>query len=179
MSEYDPVKPVSYPLSRVILHWLIALTIIGLFVSGLWIVRMDYYDALYTLIPHWHKSIGLILMFILVLSVFLRRLTPKPEYDASLKAYERIIAGIVQSLMSILCFAVIISGYFITSANGDPVSVFNWFELPAYPLNVKNQEDIAGELHEIMAFALIGLAMLHAGAALYHHFGKKDRTLLK
>ncbi|NNM12692.1 MAG: cytochrome b, partial [Gammaproteobacteria bacterium] len=41
------------------------------------------------------------------------------------------------------------------------------------------QEDIAGELHEIMAFALIGLAMLHAGAALYHHFGKKDRTLLK
>jgi cytochrome b561 len=38
-------------------------------------------------------------------------------------------------------------------------------------------EDIAGEMHEYLAYALMLLVVLHAGAAMLHHFVYKDVTL--
>jgi len=33
------------------------------------------------------------------------------------------------------------------------------------------------ELHSLLAIALIGIVMLHIGAALHHHFIRKDKVL--
>ena len=46
-------------------------------------------------------------------------------------------------------------------------------------LAVENLEDVSGELHEVLAFTLAGLVLLHAGAALKHHFIDRDQTLLR
>jgi cytochrome b561 len=55
--------------------------------------------------------------------------------------------------------------------------VFGWFEVPATITSLPSQEDIAGWVHLILASTLIGLVVLHAAAALKHHFIDRDRTL--
>ena len=79
--------------------------------------------------------------------------------------------------MYILMFAIFISGYLISTADGRSVQVFNWFEIPASLHGIKNQEDIAGEIHFVLAVSLMILAVIHAAGALKHHFIDRDNTL--
>jgi len=57
--------------------------------------------------------------------------------------------------------------------------VFEVFSVPAIPFSVDNQEDIAGEIHEILAWILILLAGVHGIAAIKHHFINKNKTLVR
>ena len=57
--------------------------------------------------------------------------------------------------------------------------MFGLFSVPASIQGLPNQEDIAGEIHEILAWTLMGLVALHALAALKHHFIDRDATLLR
>ena len=65
----------------------------------------------------------------------------------------------------------------ITSANDKAIAVFDWFNVSPLVLAIKNQEDIAGLVHYYVAYGIIVLAVLHAAAALKHHFFDKDNTL--
>ena len=80
-------------------------------------------------------------------------------------------------LLYVLLILVMISGYLISTAEGRPIEVFDWFAVPATLSGIEHQEDIAGEIHELLAFALIGLSLFHAGAAFKHHFHDRDATL--
>lgn len=66
-----------------------------------------------------------------------------------------------------------------STADGRAIEVFNWFSMPAVGELFLNQADIAGEIHYYLAYSLIGLAALHALAALKHHYINKDNTLKK
>lgn len=169
----------SYSKIRVCLHWIIAVLIVALFASGYWMVELDYYDTWYTKAPHYHKSFGLLLLVVLLVAMLIRFNSEKPDYEKSLSKWEKLSAKLVQLSMSLLAFFICVTGYLIVTANGDPVSLFNWFDVPATISEVKNQEDIAGQYHRWSAYLIMGFASLHAGAALYHHFIKKDRTLIK
>jgi cytochrome b561 len=70
-----------------------------------------------------------------------------------------------------------LSGYLISTADGRAIDVFNLFSVPALVSGFDNQEDIAGLVHQIIAYSLIALVVLHALAALKHHFIDRDRTL--
>jgi len=52
----------QYGLGTIALHWVMALVIIGMYPLGLTIDSLGYYDAAYKTVPHWHKSIGMILL---------------------------------------------------------------------------------------------------------------------
>ena len=78
-----------------------------------------------------------------------------------------------------LLVIIVFLGYLISTASGDSIEVFNWFEIPATITSIENQEDIAGELHYWFALSIIIIASLHALAALKHHFIDKDKTLLR
>jgi len=169
----------NYSFGRKILHWLVAIVVFGLFISGYWMVDLDYYHAWYTKAPFAHKAVGMLLLMIVLISTIVRVLSVKPEYDSSLSSFEKVTAKIVQFSMSLLIYSLIISGYLITTAKGDSINVFNWFEIPAIFSNLNSQNDLSGKLHRWGAYLCIGLATLHASAALIHHFIKKDSTLTR
>ena len=70
-----------------------------------------------------------------------------------------------------------ITGYLISTADGRALEVFNWFSIPATISGIEHQEDIAGDIHEILAFSLIAIVVLHAAGAIKHHVIDKDNTL--
>ena len=71
------------------------------------------------------------------------------------------------------------TGYLISTADGRGIAVFGLFEIPALSISFENQEDIAGEIHWLLAWGLILMVGLHAMAAIKHHVINKDDTLLK
>jgi cytochrome b561 len=71
------------------------------------------------------------------------------------------------------------SGYLISTADGRAIAVFDWFSVPALISDLPAQEDIAGLIHRWLAYLMMGLVLLHAAAALKHHFINKDNTLRK
>ncbi len=159
------------------LHWLVTITVVGLFALGLWMTELDYYDAWYKRGPDLHKSIGILLFGIMILRLGWRMANPRPEPEPGLAGWERRAAGWVHALLYLLLYALMISGYLISTADGRAIEVFGLFSVPATLSGIEHQEDIAGEVHEILAFTLIGLATLHGLAALKHHFIDHDRTL--
>jgi len=81
------------------------------------------------------------------------------------------------SVLYLGLFLVMMSGYLISTADGRAISVFGLFDVPAVITSIPNQADTAGLVHEYAAWALVILAVLHALAALKHHFIDRDATL--
>jgi len=166
-----------YGLVAVIMHWLVAITVIGLFMLGVWMTSLTLYHPWYVRAPYLHKSIGLLLFVVMILRLVWRLLNPPPAPLPTYTRFERVTAALVHGGLYLLLFAVMIAGYLISTADGHSVESFGWFTLPATITSIPDQEDVAGEIHEVLAFILIGLAVLHAAAALKHHFIDRDNTL--
>lgn len=165
----------GYGLISILIHWLSALTVIGLFILGWWMLTLSYYDPWYRMGPWWHKSIGISLLIVTILRLLWNLWNPKPALTGS--SVERIGARIGHLLLYALLFTVMISGYLISTADGRSISVFDWFSIPAIVSQLPNQADIAGNIHWYAACALLILAAGHALMALKHHFINHDRTL--
>ena len=166
-----------FGLIAVSLHWLVAITVLGLFALGLWMTGLDYYDSWYKQAPWWHKSIGIMLFFVVITRLCWRLLNPPPAALTSHKPREVKLAHMAHLLMYLLLLTIMVSGYLISTADNRAIEVFGWFEIPATITSLPDQEDIAGWVHLILASTLIGLVVLHAAAALKHHFFDRDRTL--
>lgn len=169
----------SWGFISIFIHWITALTVISLFILGLWMTGLDYYNDWYRTAPYIHKSIG-ILLFILTLFRVIWRIynkTPKPLTTHLL--WERKAAHFVHILLYFLLFSIMISGYLISTADSRPISVFDLFEVPAMITFIPNQEDTAGTIHLYLAYTIIGLVVIHLMAAFKHHFINKDRTLTR
>ncbi|NEV63134.1 cytochrome b [Thiorhodococcus minor] len=169
----------AYGLVTILFHWLTALAVIALFGLGLWMVELTYYDAWYRTAPWIHKSLGALLLIALAWRLGWRIIDRPPPPEPSLSRFERIASRSTHLILYLLLFAVAITGYLISTAEGQGISVFGVFEIPATLSHLPGQADWAGELHLALAMALIGLAAAHALAALKHHFLDRDRTLLR
>lgn len=157
-------------------HWLTAVAVIGLFALGLWMVELDYYSPWYNLAPHIHKSTGILLFGLVVLRLAWRLANPRPAAEPG-PHWEHVLASVVHGLLYAALFAVMLTGYLIPTAAGEPVSVFGWFEVPAIVSGIENQEDRAGRLHLWLAWILVALVLVHVAGALKQHFVNRNRTL--
>lgn len=166
-----------YGLVAVLFHWLSAITIIGLFALGFWMVELGYYDPWYHDAPFIHKSIGILFALFMLLRLGWRLYDSPPTPLDHHNAIEKKLAPITHITIYFLIFFIIVSGYLISTADGKPIEVFNWFSIPAIDALVENQEDLAGTIHEWLAYILISIALIHALAAIKHHFFDKDNTL--
>jgi len=166
-----------YGFVAVVLHWLVALTVIGLAILGLWMVDLSYYSAYYRSAPFWHKSIGVTLAIVLLLRLIWRLLNRQPAHLPNHQRWETRLAGAVHALLYALLLTIVVTGYLISPAKGQPVSVFGWFEVPAWVTGLPKQADRAGAAHYWLAIAVLGLAAIHALGALKHHFIDRDDTL--
>ena len=70
----------------IFMHWGVALAVVGLFALGLWMVGLDYYSTWRKDAPDLHKSIGLVLLGVMVLRVLWRFVSPPPP---TLSSYSR------------------------------------------------------------------------------------------
>lgn len=167
----------GYGLVSRLFHWLMAIAIVGLFGLGVWMVGLGYYHPYYHTAPHWHKSVGMLLAFALVARILWRGVNVKPS-DEDLPPLERIGARIAHWSFYILLVAIVVSGYLMSTADGRPIHVFDWFQIPAPGTN-PGLESTAGAVHVWLSYLVIALAVIHTAAALKHHFLDRKPTLVR
>ena len=167
--------PEGYGLISILLHWAMAVLVVGLFVLGDYMVGLEYDHPWYQKAPDLHRGLGAITGLLLLFRFGWRLANPQPAMLG--RPWERCVALWVHRIFYALIAAVVVSGYLITTADGQGVSVFGWFEVPATIHGFDNQEDIAGVIHQWLANGLIALLVLHSLAALKHHFIDGDATL--
>jgi len=170
-------SPSGYGAVAIVLHWLMALLLIALFAVGLYMTDLSYYDRLYHILPWWHKSIGLFVFGLLLLRIVWRISNPTPTPLPTHRPWEVTLAALTHKLLYILIFLICLSGYFISTSKGKGIEFFGWFEIPALTTLSSDDTDLAGTLHFYLAWSLILLAVMHAAAALKHHFIDRDETL--
>ena len=161
----------------ILIHWLTAVGVAGMFMLGLWMVDLTYYHSWYHQAPQLHKSIGVLLFMLTCWRLVWMLSNIKPMALETHTRSEQKLARIAHSLLYILLLAVMFSGYLISTADGRPLEVFSWFSIPAILYGFPGQEDTAGTIHLFLAVLLVFMAVVHALAAIKHHVLDKDKTL--
>jgi cytochrome b561 len=170
-------SPSGYGTIAIALHWLVAVTVVCLFLLGLWMVDLTYYDPWYRRAPDIHKGVGILLFLTMLVRLGWRFGNTVPRDEPSMSAWERLAAHTTHRMLYLLLFALMISGYLISTADGRPIQVLGLFSVPALVTGIPDQADVAGKVHWYLAITVVCLASVHALAALKHHFLDKDRTL--
>jgi len=172
-------SPERYGAVSLLLHWGVALTVFAMFAVGLWMVGLNYYHPWRQVVPDLHKSIGITLFVIMLLRVLWRFISPPPPPTPNQGWFIRTAAKLGHLALYILLFAVMISGYFISTAEGDGIVVFGMIKVPALISGISGKAELAGTIHLYLAVTLVIMAVLHALAALKHHFIDRDATLVR
>ncbi len=159
-----------------LLHWLMAIVIFGLFGLGYWMRTLTYYSPYYKTAPELHQGIGLTIFALLVFRLIWKLANPVPEH-AGLTSIEHKGSALMHWGFYVLLLAVMVVGYFISTLDGRAIPYFDLFDIPSIHTE-KGLEKLAGKVHWMLAYLIIGLALLHAIAALWHHFIKRDRVLI-
>ncbi|MGO2135027.1 cytochrome b [Marinobacter sp.] len=167
----------SYGLLAIVVHWVAAAAVFGMFALGFWMVDLSYYDGWYQRAPNIHRSVGVLLFALMVFRLLWRFFTTSPDSIAAHKRWEIVSAHVAHGLLYVLVFVAMVSGFLISTADGSSVSVFGWFEVPSVTGQVKGLEDIAGQVHYWSTWALVVLALIHAAGAFKHHLIDRDETL--
>lgn len=137
-----------------------------------------------------HKSLGLTVLA-LSLARLAWRVSHQPPPLPAMARWRRAAAHTVHWAFYALMIAVPLSGWAYVSAQwrGDapldvPTLWFGLFEVPhlfdAQALPAAERKAVAGRsfaAHMYLAWTMAALAVLHAAAALRHHFGDRDRVL--
>ncbi len=168
--------PERYNNVAISLHWLIAILILGLLASGFIMGELEN-TALKYKIFQLHKSFGITVLALSLLRLLWRLLTPVPALPPESKKWEIGLAHTVRLAFYLLMIGMPLVGWLgvSTSPLKIPTVLFGVVPLPHLPFF----QGVPDELHETMAFIMIGLLCLHLGAAAKHHFLLKNDVLLR
>ena len=161
-----------------VFHWLILLLIIGQFVLAITFDDMPA-GAEKGQIIGLHKSFGMLILLLALLRLIWRWSNPVPELPAGQNPYLRWAAKSAHAALYALIFAIPISGWLMSSLAGRTVRFFGLFPFPGLASTDKHMAHTVAEVHEVLAYSLLALAIVHALAALLHHFVWKDEILLR
>ena len=124
-----------------------------------------------------HRSIGLTI-WVLTMGRFVWRCFAKyPNWPSDMSRPMQIIAIASEYALYALLLTQPILGLLQTNAHGDQVNLYFIGQLPAL---IEKNHQLAQQLlgvHKAVGFSLLGLIALHACAALFHHFWRRDDTL--
>lgn len=109
-----------------LLHWLVALLVLGLIALGWIMVNYPISPTQFRLYAL-HKSVGVSVLALIVLRLLWRLADPPPSMVLGLSARERELILAVHDLLYVLLAALPATGYLINSATNFPFGVFGLF----------------------------------------------------
>ena len=125
-----------------------------------------------------HVSTGSAIVVALAVRLLWRLADPPPKPATTvLGAWLDSAARLAHYALYALLVAVPIVGIVLQFARGETLPLFGLVEIPSPWIRDRSFARSAKEVHEVLANALIVLAVSHAAAALVHHWVLRDRTL--
>jgi cytochrome b561 len=159
-------------------HWFTAVLVLTSIPAGFAMSNMGS-GAMQNTLFDLHRSIGVLLVPVILLRLAYRLRRPPPPLPADLPAFQQFAASSVHWALYVLLIVQPFLGWVGTSAFRAPINVFWLFELP--PIWPENRafSDQVFVVHRAIGFLIILLLVAHIGAALFHHFVRRDGVLLR
>ncbi|MFZ6693720.1 cytochrome b [Undibacterium sp. SXout20W] len=162
-----------YDKKTIVLHWLTALLVIGLWCAG---QSIDWFPkgAPRVLIRSSHILFGALLSVVLVYRVWWRA-TAGTKLPPAASGWQESLAKAVHHLIYLMIATTVVLGIFNTWVRGD--NLFNLFQIPSFAPSNNDLRHQVEDIHALAANILIALAGFHAAAGLAHHYVLKDTVL--
>ncbi len=167
----------AYGWIAILLHWFMAVLLLSLYGLGNYMVGLDYYHPWYHDSLSVHKAMGVIAAGVLLLRFFWNWVQPRPAMLNPEHVWQNRLARLGHGLLYLLPVVLVVSGYLISTSEGQGIDVFGWFELPALLADDTERGELAGKIHALTATVFVLMVAFHVLAALIHHFFYKDDTL--
>jgi cytochrome b561 len=167
-SRYDPVLRA--------IHWTTLVLVASAF-AVVWIADPDIVGPYVGPVVQVHRSLGLAIAALTIFRLVWRLRTRVPELPRDLPMMQRMAARGAEGLIYLLLLVQPVVGLLYTNAYGLRVNFFFLGQLPPLigrdrPLSVQ-----LGNIHSFLGYSLLTLIGLHAAAALFHHFIRRDNVL--
>ncbi|AOE50631.1 cytochrome b [Kangiella sediminilitoris] len=172
----------KYPLTMRLLHWLIGILILGMIASGWYMHGLPDEEPLKEELYSLHKSFGITLLPLILIRLLVRLSSPIPELPPQMSWWEKVLSKLTHFLLYLLMFSIPLSGIIMMDYLGIfPLEWFGVFTMPDLIPDDMDMFEQLGEVHEILAYSLLGLILLHILGALKHRFMDKgkDTDVLK
>ncbi|PCJ32585.1 MAG: cytochrome b [Gammaproteobacteria bacterium] len=167
-----------YDRVQIILHWLIGFILITMIGLGLFMVELpkqselpageESVRAFYFLL---HKSIGITVLFLIVIRILWRLTHKAPPMPASINKWQQRAAGAMHWILYGFMLALPFSG-FAQSMFSKYSTKFWGYPLPRLMEADSAMRAIYTDLHQALAYVFIGLIAIHILAAVKHYFAK-------
>src|SRR6266446_3677041 len=159
-------------------HWVTAALILAQIALGVmaasWRVSPTKIELFF-----WHKSTGMLILALVALRLLWRLANPAPLLPPGMPPWERAAARLSHLLLYTLMIALPVTGWIVNSAANIPFRIFWLIPLPAIVAPDETTADLVAEVHGALA-ALLALVLTgHIGAALRHHYVKRDTVLTR
>lgn len=123
-----------------------------------------------------HKTLGLLILAIVVARVVYRIANRPPPLPGRLSAVERGLAHATHWVLYLVLLVMPISGYVMSSAGDHPISILGLFDFPKLPIP-KGEGKIAAGVHIYVQFAVYALVALHLAGVAVSLFIRRDNIL--
>jgi len=166
----------NYDNVAIALHWATAaLVVVQMALAQLWGL-WDRPTHRFMVISH--MSLGVILTAVIAARI-VWRFIPGHQVAAVDVGIARVAAKAVHYILYALLVAEAVLGFIFRWSEGKPINFFGLLIPGPFGAWSREAHHQVGEIHEWNGWAIIGIAFLHALAALYHHYVLKDRVLLR
>jgi cytochrome b561 len=174
-TDGDPELLVFDPVIR-FLHWLTLFLVAAIFLLAF---SIDFASSRQEAVAltQLHRSFGVTVWVVTLGRLVWRQFSRFPNWPADMPQTMRFAAQWSEYALYALLLTQPILGLLYTNAHGDQVNLFFINQLPAL---IGQDRPLAKHLlaaHETVGVLFLGLIALHASAALYHHFWRRDNTL--
>jgi cytochrome b561 len=161
-----------YSAVAIVLHWLLALMIVGAFSVGLYMHELPVSPSRLKLY-NWHKWAGVTILALSALRL-LWRLGHRPPADVAMPRWQVVVAHATHHALYLLFFAVPLVGWAYSSAAGYPIVWFGVLPLPDFVPVDKALAEAIKPWHERTAWLMALLVLLHVAGALKHQLIDRD-----
>jgi cytochrome b561 len=169
-----------YNTVSIILHWVLGAALIAIFIFGNYMTDLPFSPQRLKLY-NWHKWAGISILALSAIRLLWRLTHPAPALPAKIElampGWQLKAHQLTHVALYALFFTVPLIGWAYTSAAGFPVVLFGLVQLPDLVGADKAVAALIKPWHQISAFALAGLVVLHIAAALKHQLIDRDGLL--
>jgi superoxide oxidase len=170
------VSPASYDRVMRSVHWTTLALVAGAF-AAVWIADPAVVGSYVRPVVQVHRSLGLTVAALTIFRLAWRWRTRIPDLPGDLPAIQKYAARASEALIYMLLLAQPLVGLLYTNAYGLRVNLFFLGEIPAVIERDRPLAAQLGSVHSFLGYALLTLIGLHAAAALFHHFIRRDEVL--
>jgi cytochrome b561 len=168
----------AYSVTARVLHWVTAALVLALVPLG-FVIANEWGGALQERLYDLHKSLGALLVPIVIVRLLVRIVSPPLPLPADIPAIQQFAAHVTHWALYVLLLGQGLIGWIGTSAYPAPVPFFGLFNMPALWSENRALSDQLLALHRWCGIAIAVIATVHIAAALHHHFVRKDRVLMR